>query len=159
MMMRMKYARRLLASLCIGTVLGGCMVTRAEMANAVKGYPLPADVSRGKGLIYIIDSSPGLFGIRKTVFLDGEDDAATIGTLVPGTYVFMSVQPGHHRIKLPEWSPYEVVVQIEEGDILFLQPVTDQKRNNMLIQVDGITGRYNVKRSRQSDTLPPADPQ
>jgi hypothetical protein len=117
------------------------------MANAVKRYTLPVDVARGKGLVYVVDSTPARVPISRTVLLDGDDEAATIGSLLPGTYIYVQISPGHHRIKMPEWSSYELVIEVEEGDLLFLCPIADQKTGkNLIQQVDGVVGRYHVMR-------------
>ncbi len=138
-------------------VLGGCPPTRVQMANEVKGYTLPADVIKGKGLIYIVDTSPQLFPISKAVFLDGDDDAAKIGTLQQDTYIYFYVLPGHHRIKIPAWSPYEMIFEVEEGDILFLQPVMNRQHEMSFGEVDGVIGRYNVKRMKPGMMSVPDD--
>jgi hypothetical protein len=156
-MMRMRVVCRLLTCLCIGVALSGCVPVRAKMIDDIKGYVLPADVITGEGLIYVIDTSPALLSLSKTVLLDGEDDAARIGSLSSGTYIYVHVPPGYHRVKIPQWSPYELVVEVEEGDILFLSPVTDQRqKKNSLIQVDGVVGRYYIKHSKSGEMARPA---
>jgi hypothetical protein len=110
------------------------------------------------GLIYVIDPRQSLFSPSPSgaVFLDGEDDAAEIGTLWPGTYIFFPVLPGYHRIKMPQWSPYEMVIEVEEGDIIFLEPATSGEHRN-LMQIDGVMGRYYVKHLKPGDLLMSVD--
>jgi len=157
-MMTKRVACLLLASLCMGMALGGCTLPpRDEMVNEIKGYTLPADVIRGRGLIYVIDDSHASFSLNKDVLLDGEDDTAKIGSLSPGTYIFFPVLPGYHRIKMPQLSPYEIVIEVEEGDIIFLQPDTGRGRKNSLIQIDGVMGRYYLKHLKPGDLLMSVD--
>ena len=156
-MMTKRVACLLLASLCVGMALSGCTPPpRAEMVNEIKGYTLPADVMIGSGLIYVIDTAYALSWISGDVYLDGEDDAAMIGSLSPGTYIFFYVLPGYHRIKMPQLSPYEMVIEVEEGDIIFLQPAMGGGNKN-LIQIDGVVGRYYVKHLKPGNLLMSVD--
>lgn len=138
----------LLTVFCAGGGLSGCVPSRGDIVKEVSEYVLPADVTLGNGLIYIIDTTPSLLPIKRDVLLDGEDEAATIGSLLSGTYLYFSVLPGHHRIKMPQWSPYEVIVEVEEGDLFFFQTGVDRSKKNRLMQIDGVMGRYHVKRAR-----------
>jgi len=158
-MMTMRGACRLLASLCMGMALSGCTLPpRAEMVKEIKGYTLPADVTKGRGLIYVIAPPQGLLSSSGDVLLDGEDDAAIIGYVSSGTYIFFPVLPGYHRIKMPQWSPYEMVIEVEEGDIIFLQPVMGSGgHKNGLIQIDGVMGRYYVKHLKPGDLFMSVD--
>jgi hypothetical protein len=149
-MMTVRFSCWLLVFLCMGMALGGCTHTRVEMVNEIKEYTLPADVITGTGLIYVVDAPSAPFSTRGAVYLDGEDDAAEIGFLSRGTYIFFYVPPGYHRITMPQCSPYEIVIEVEEGDILFLQPVMGGNRNS-LIQIDGVMGRYYVKHLKPGD--------
>ncbi len=142
----------LLVCLSMGMALNGCTPTREQIVADVKGYQLPADVVPGKGLIYIIDTTP-MLSFGKSVFLDGDDDAARVGSVSPGRYIYFYVSPGCHTIRLPLWSPLEMVVEVEEGDIVFVQPSMDQRQKNSLVQIDGVMGRYYLKRYRPGESF------
>jgi hypothetical protein len=49
-----------------------------------------------------------------------------------------------------------MVIEVEEGDILFLQPVTYRGHRN-LIQIDGVMGRYYLKHLKPGDLLMSVD--
>ncbi len=147
----------MLMLLCM-PALDGCVPMRADMVNEIKEFSIPADVMMGTGLIYVIDTTPWFFSLKKDVLLDGEDEAAKIDTLSSGTYCYFYVLPGYHRIKVPRWSPYELVVEVDEGDILFLQTFMDQNTyKTSLMQIDGVLGRYYVKHSRPASRLESVD--
>lgn len=147
-MTTMRVACCLLAAL-MAMDLGGCVYTPAKTMEEIKGYTLPADVMTGTGLIYVIADPRSRFSSDTGVFLDGEGEATKVGSLYRGEYIFFYVLPGHHRISMPKWSPYETVVDVEEGDIVFLRTVTEQK--NRLIQIDGVTGRRYVMSLERGD--------
>jgi hypothetical protein len=131
--------------------LGGCVPSTAEMVKEIKGYPLPADVVTGTGLIYVIDAAPSLVSPSKAIFLDGEDDAKKVGSLSSDEYIYFYVSPGYHSISTPQWSPFEMVVDVEEGDILFILLKSGKEQKNHLKQIDGVRGRYYVKHSKPGD--------
>ncbi len=160
-MINTRAACGLLAFLCMGLAMSGCVhtPTRAEMVDEIKGYTLPADVVKGKGLIYIIYSSDPLTPLELEpntyVLLDGDDDDAVVGHLGTGRYIYCYVQPGHHRVKLPRWTFRELIVEVEEGEILFIK--TLHRYHRVIEEVDGVIGRYYLKYSQPGERTSSAE--
>ncbi len=153
-----KAAGQVLALLCIAG-LTGCVPPRDKMVKEIRGFTLPADVTMGRGLIYVIYYPTTLvFGSEKDVLLDGEDDSAKVTALSSGTYAYFYVLPGYHCVKMPEWSPYDLVVDVNEGDLLFIRADVDRKtRKNILKQIDGVEGRYYVKHLKPAASISGTD--
>lgn len=123
----------------------GCMeaMTKEKMVTEARGVRLPVSITDGNALIYVVRPL-GTFG-RTTIFLDGEDEDCEMGYMSGAQYIYFYVTPGHHQIMTRAGKSAEVIIDAEEGDIIFLRQEIKPGGRIGLVEIDAIEGRYHLK--------------
>lgn len=136
------------ALLLAGFSLAGCAVTPEEMKADIRGFELPKFPEAGKAIVYVVRPSVTGEMIRFDVFLDDQLPESQMGWTHGSQYIYFNLLPGDHQIlsKAENWA--EIKLQVEAGDIVFIQQDSGtgiKMAWNSLARIQDYEGRYQVK--------------